>query len=410
MNPKRTVYENPWLRVDEHRVVESGGKTGIYGVATMPRAAGCVPIDTYGYTWLVGQYRFPIDAWSWKVPSGCLEPGEDVVQGARRELRKETGLLASRITPLGQVYTNSYSNGQIDFFLAQDLEEGEPVFDSTEQLVVKKILFQDAVAMVMDGRITDAPTMAMLLKADAMDVVRPRIRILYQDDFCVAIHKPAGLLVHRTKDAADRVFLVQRLRDQLERKVWPIHRLDRSTSGVMLFAFSAKTASSFACLFSERQVDKTYLALVRGYTDDSGVIDQPVKSQTDKQEKAAVTHYQTVDRVEVPLAVGRYEKARYSLVRVRIETGRTHQIRRHFAHIRHPVIGDSTYGDNKHNALFKHRFLSTRILLLSETLGFEHPFTDQPMKIRTEPDPEFGHVLKLLGFAVPLSGAFAIFK
>jgi len=223
------------------------------------------------------------------------------------------------------------------------------------------------------------------------------LSICYQDEYLVAVHKPAGMLVHRSwLDRHETRFLMQTLRDQLGCHVYPLHRLDRPTSGLVLFALSAEVARLGANLFSDRQVSKRYLALVRGYVDGEGIIDYPLKEELDKiadaqadQDKAAqpaVTRYRCLQQGELPFAVGRYPTSRYSLVELFPETGRKHQLRRHMAHLRHPIVGDTTHGDGRHNRFFREQFGIHRLLLTATGLSFIHPVTRQPVVVRTQLD------------------------
>lgn len=220
---------------------------------------------------------------------------------------------------------------------------------------ILRLSLQDAVNMIETDRVDDILTVAVLLKAEHFKLVKCKTEVLYQDEYCIAVNKTHGLLVHRTSMSNDKDFLLQRVRDQSGKKVYPVHRLDRPTSGVVLFAFSKEIVAEFFRIFRNREVKKTYLALVRGWTDDSGVIDSPLKTASGK-EQDALTLYRTIAKVEVAIPVGPYEKARYSLVEIDLRTGRTHQIRRHFAHLRHPLVGDTAYGDGRHNQMFRDKF------------------------------------------------------
>ncbi|MFN5147503.1 MAG: pseudouridine synthase, partial [Flavobacteriia bacterium] len=170
------------------------------------------------------------------------------------------------------------------------------------------------------------------------------LEILFQDDHLVAVNKPHGLLVHRSPIAADaEEFAVQILRDQIGRKVYPVHRLDRKTGGVLLFALNETTNSLMQQAFMNKEVAKKYLSLVRGFTDDEGTIDHPLTNEAGKVQDA-VTHFRTVNRYSIPISSGTFPTSRYSLLEVDPETGRMHQIRKHFAHIFHPIIGDRPHG------------------------------------------------------------------
>ncbi|QCR21895.1 pseudouridine synthase [Pontibacter sp. SGAir0037] len=211
------------------------------------------------------------------------------------------------------------------------------------------------------------------------------LEILFEDDYYVAVNKPNGLLVHRTRIAEEKKeFALQILRDQLGYHLFTVHRLDRGTSGVLLFAKSSKVATLTVKAFEERQMEKLYYAIVRGYTPPEGTIDNPVKPDKDHKHKApqdAITHYKQLGTVELAIPVGRYQTARYSLVQVVPETGRMHQIRKHFAHLRHYIVGDKRHGDWRHNKMFFDELQSPFLLLHAAMLGFEHPVTKQYMEV-----------------------------
>jgi tRNA pseudouridine65 synthase len=183
------------------------------------------------------------------------------------------------------------------------------------------------------------------------------------------------------------------VRNQTGKKVYPVHRLDRPTSGIVLFAFSKEIVSEFFRVFRERAVDKTYYALVRGWTEDSGIIDSPLKTAAGNEQEA-LTLYKTLARAELNIAVGPYETSRYSLVEVDLKTGRTHQIRRHFAHLRHPLIGDTTYGDGRHNQMFRQEFNSHRLMLAAVKLELIHPFSGKKLMVEAPLEAGFKAVLE----------------
>lgn len=183
------------------------------------------------------------------------------------------------------------------------------------------------------------------------------IEILTQTEHYVVVNKPAGMLVHRSRlDSQETVFLMQTLRDQLGQLVYPVHRLDKPTSGAMLWALNSEAARWFTQQFEQKQIRKHYLAIVRGWTENVGCIDYPLKeqldkiadmhAQSDKTAQAACTECQTLQRSECPFASSaRYATSRYSLLHITPKTGRKHQIRRHMKHIFHPIVGDTTHGD-----------------------------------------------------------------
>lgn len=201
--------------------------------------------------------------------------------------------------------------------------------------------------------------------------------ILYQDDHVVAIDKPAGLLVHRTAlDAADTLSAARLLREQLGRRVYAVHRLDKGTSGVLLFALHAETAHQLGLAFETGQVHKTYHAIVRGWPADSGTIDHPLKREDNDRHRTvrrdlvqeAVTHYRTLERFSLPIPDVRpngrqFEQTRLARVELTPETGRRHQLRRHMKHIAHPIIGDATHGKGPLNRVVADLIGTSRLWL-----------------------------------------------
>ena len=225
--------------------------------------------------------------------------------------------------------------------------------------------------------------------------------ILYQDAHYIAINKPSALLVHRSPvDRHETRFAVQLLRDRVGRYVYPVHRLDKPTSGVLLFAF----APDFIAPLSGA-LEKEYLAVVRGWCDNDGVIDHPICYKIDKKSddvrdkkrpcKEAVTAYETVARTRIPHSAGRYDNERYSLVRAFPKTGRKHQLRRHFKHIAHHIIGDTKYGRGEHNKLFRKVYNSDRLLLHARRMRFTHPYTQERIVIEAGFDTTFLRILEL---------------
>jgi tRNA pseudouridine65 synthase len=235
---------------------------------------------------------------------------------------------------------------------------------------------------------------------------RDRLAVLYADEHLVVVDKPSGLLVHRSPiDRHETRFAVQLLRDQLGRRVYPVHRLDKGTSGALAFALDKSTAAALAGQFAGKQVRKTYVAIVRGWPTDSGVIDHPLDAVQDALApvpdtgpRACRTVYRTLATVELPVRVDRYPTARYALVELEPETGRRHQLRRHLAHVSHPIIGDSTYGKGRHNRLFVERYGVHRLLLACVRLAFDHPVTGQRIDVATDPGAEFALLAREFGW------------
>lgn len=225
-----------------------------------------------------------------------------------------------------------------------------------------------------------------------------KLEILYQDQYLIAINKPHGLLVHRSsiaKDASE--FAMQMLRDQINQHVYTIHRLDRKTGGVLLFALNEETHKAMQKKFAENMIKKTYRAVVRGYTEDEGVIDYPLKRDDGKIQEA-LTKYKTLQQTEIDIPLGKFNTSRYSLVEVYPQTGRMHQIRKHFAHILHPIIADRPHGCNKQNKMFKEKFNMDTMLLHAKSINFSHPDTNDTINITASIQPEFERMVNQLNF------------
>ncbi|MBW8191748.1 tRNA pseudouridine(65) synthase TruC [Neiella marina] len=228
----------------------------------------------------------------------------------------------------------------------------------------------------------------------------PHLPIVYRDDSLAVIDKPSGLLVHRTALARkEKWFAMQLLRDQLGCHVYPVHRLDRPTSGLLVFALSADVARQMSELIQAKQMHKQYLALCRGWLFGHGTIDYPLKeeldkttdskAQLDKAAQAAVTHYQAIAHLELPYAAGRYQSSRFTWLQLEPETGRKHQLRRHLAHLRHPIIGDTTHGDGRQNRAFAEHSGCHRLMLHAKSLTFEHPISGKLLELIAPLPPEW---------------------
>lgn len=226
------------------------------------------------------------------------------------------------------------------------------------------------------------------------------LEIVYQDDYLIAINKPHGLLVHRSSIASDATeFALQMLRDQIDKYVSPVHRLDRKTSGLLLFAFDKETEIAMHQQFQNAQVEKKYLAILRGFAPDSEEIDYPLAKENGNMQEA-FTAFVTLQRAELELALGKHPTSRYSLVEATPTTGRMHQLRRHFAHIFYPIIGDRKHGCNKQNRFFKEQWEMTTMLLHASELKFEHPVTKETVHLKAGVQDEFKRVMDLMNFTL----------
>lgn len=230
------------------------------------------------------------------------------------------------------------------------------------------------------------------------------LEILYRDDYLIAVNKPAGMLVHRSwLDSHETVFVMQTLRDQIGQHVFPLHRLDRPTSGVLLFGLSSEIASQMMPLFAGRDMHKTYHAVVRGWIKEAAVLDYPLKVELDKiadknaseekEAQPAVTAYEPLATVETDIAVGRYSTSRYCLVEMKPETGRKHQLRRHMHHLSHHIIGDVNHGDGRHNRMFREHYDCHRLMLHASRLQFDHPITGEAIDILADIDETWRNVM-----------------
>jgi len=226
------------------------------------------------------------------------------------------------------------------------------------------------------------------------------LEILYQDDDLLAVNKPAGLLVHPSwLTAKGTENLASMIKAYLGgATVYTVHRLDRATSGVLLVAKNKLAAQRLSDDFSEHKIEKSYLCVVRGYAPEGGVIDHPLKYQhdkkaepfarDDKEPQQAVTAFERLAVVELPIAVGKWPSARYSLLKATPQTGRKHQLRRHFKHILCPIVGDTNYGEGRHNRLFREHLQLNRLLLMAISIKFTHPTSAKTLLIKAPLSPE----------------------
>lgn len=222
------------------------------------------------------------------------------------------------------------------------------------------------------------------------------LNILFRDEHLVAINKPHGLLVHRSRIAADASeFALQLLRDQINQWVNPVHRLDRKTGGVLLFALNKEVEIAMHQQFAKSEVHKKYLAIVRGFTPDNEDIDYALKNDNGTVQEA-FTSYITLKRAEIDLPFREHNTSRYSLIEAQPLTGRMHQLRKHFAHIFHPIIGDRKHGCNKQNKLFKETWDMTTMLLHASCLSFTHPVTGQLLTIEAPLQDDFKRIMLLM--------------
>jgi tRNA pseudouridine65 synthase len=226
------------------------------------------------------------------------------------------------------------------------------------------------------------------------------LEIIHQDEDLVLINKPHGLLVHQSPIARDaEEFALQLLRDQLQKNVWPAHRLDRKTGGLLLFALNKETNVLLQTLFRDNLVKKKYLAIVRGHTPNEMDIDYPLRKENGVMQEA-FTHFKTLQRAEIPVAFGKHDSSRYSLIEAEPQTGRMHQLRKHFAHINHPIIGDRPHGCNKQNKLFKETWQMNTMMLHASELSFVHPHLKKEVHFKANVQAEFLRMFDLMNFSI----------
>ncbi|WP_198333575.1 tRNA pseudouridine(65) synthase TruC [Psychrobacter namhaensis] len=233
-----------------------------------------------------------------------------------------------------------------------------------------------------------------------------QVEIIYEDEFLVAINKEAGLLVHRSwLDKGETRFAMQLTRDAVGCHIFPVHRLDKPTSGVLLFAKSSAVARSLTEAFTEHKVTKQYLAVVRGFMPEQGTVDYALSfkpdaiadkfANLDKPAQEAVTHWRRLAQIELPFAVSKkHDTTRYSLMRLTPETGRKHQLRRHMRHLFHHIVGDTSHGDGRHNRFFRTQYDCARMLLHAQTLALSHPVTGEPLLLTAELDDQWIRIME----------------
>lgn len=226
------------------------------------------------------------------------------------------------------------------------------------------------------------------------------LEILYRDAHLIAINKPSGLLVHKSyySGPADE-FAMQKLRDQIGQKVYPVHRLDRKTSGVLLFTLDKETLRTMSLQFESKEVEKKYIAILRGWTKEDETIDYDLANENEVVQNA-ITFYRRLQTSEIDLPFRKHQTSRYSLVEAFPETGRFHQLRKHFKHILHPILGCRKHGCNKQNKLWLETFNMTSMLLHSHQLNFNHPISGEKISINASLNvhEEFKRAGEILGF------------
>lgn len=210
------------------------------------------------------------------------------------------------------------------------------------------------------------------------------LEIIFEDAYLLCVNKPNNVLVHHahhSRNVADEDSLLQLIEKELKIKVFPIHRLDRKTSGIIMLAKETMYVSKFQELFTNNEIQKTYFGVVRGYSPDSKTIDSPVKGRDANVHKEALTHLKTLDKITLNIPVKPYDSSRYSLVELAPKTGRMHQLRVHSNKVSHPLIGDSKYGDKNHNVMYTAHFNWSNLFLHAHSLKFTHPHSQEELHL-----------------------------
>jgi tRNA pseudouridine65 synthase len=211
------------------------------------------------------------------------------------------------------------------------------------------------------------------------------LEIIFEDAYIICVNKPNNVLVHHaflSRNVGDEDSLLQLIDKQLQRKVYPIHRLDRKTSGMILMAKEKEFVSKFQELFIAKEIQKTYFGVVRGFSPETKIIDSPVKGRDANVHKEALTHLRTLANITLNIPVKPYDSSRYSLVEFLPQTGRMHQLRVHSNKISHPLLGDTKYGDKNHDLMFVENFGWNHLFLHAGKLEFTHPFTSEKLVLK----------------------------
>lgn len=224
------------------------------------------------------------------------------------------------------------------------------------------------------------------------------LEILYQDEYLIAINKPSGLLVHKSFYSGEAdTYAIQELKKQIGQKVYPVHRLDRKTSGVLLFTLDKDTLRLMSTQFEEKAVEKKYIAILRGWTKEEEIIDYDLVNENEVKQNA-VTEYRRLQTIEIDLPFLKHQTSRYCLVEAFPKTGRFHQLRKHFKHILHPILGCRKHGCNKQNKLWLETFGISKMTLHAHQLNFTHPVSKDKISLNAAIDADFKKVGDILSF------------
>ena len=232
------------------------------------------------------------------------------------------------------------------------------------------------------------------------------LEIIYQDSYCLLVTKPNNVLVHHahhSRNKIDEESLLQLIEHQLGTRYYPIHRLDRKTSGIILLASKREYVASFQSLFTNNQIQKIYYGLVRGFAQELKIIDSPVKGRDADVYKEAETHVKLLDKIILDIPVKPYDSSRYSLVELQPKTGRMHQLRIHMNKVSTPLINDAKYGDKNHDIMYEEQFGWKNLFLHAGSLEFTHPFTEQKLVLKSSFSEDWIQLFEKFLWKNPLS-------
>ncbi|MDX6745934.1 pseudouridine synthase [Polaribacter sp. PL03] len=231
------------------------------------------------------------------------------------------------------------------------------------------------------------------------------MQVVFEDEYLLCVSKPNNMLVHHahhSRNVADETSLLQLIQEEKGIKAYPIHRLDRKTSGIILLAKDTSYVSKFQELFTNNEIEKTYYGVVRGFSPEAKTIDSPVKGRDANVHKEALTYLKTLAQVTLDVPVKPYDSSRYSLVEMKPKTGRMHQLRVHTNKISHPLIGDAKYGDKNHDVMFDENFGWKNMFLHAGKLEFKHPFSEEELVLKANFPEDWISLFKEFSWKNPL--------
>ena len=231
------------------------------------------------------------------------------------------------------------------------------------------------------------------------------LEIIYQDNYCLLVTKPNNVLVHHahhSRNKIDEVSLIQLIENQFGKRYYPIHRLDRKTSGIILLASKREYVASFQALFTNNEIQKIYYGVVRGFSQEHLIIDSPVKGRDALVYKDAETQLKLLDKIILEIPVKPYKSSRYSLVELKPKTGRMHQLRIHMNKVSTPLINDAKYGDKNHDLMYAKQFGWKNLFLHAGSLEFIHPFTNQKLTLKSSFSEDWIQLFQKFSWKNPL--------